>query len=480
MFLRYFKLAVQPFGVTPDPEFLFLSSTHREAMATVLHGVFSGRGFTALIAEPGMGKTTLLFDLLGKFKRTGKTAFLFQTMCGPREFLHALLADLGIEDDGQDLTRMHAKLNECLLRESQQGRQLLVIIDEAQNLDWQVLEVVRMLSNFETATQKLMHVILAGQPQLAERLVSERLVQLRQRISMVARLAPFNADETRAYIEHRLQSAGFASNETLFTKDAYALIAEHSRGVPRNINNLCFNAMSLACALNRRNVDRLIVQEAIDDLDLRTLMPQAGRPENARFEKRSRLNSFFGVTDILSSSGWRLRALAALAFLALLGWPTYRAVNFAHGRSTRKGERTPSQLEPGSVVKKGEESSALALDADKQPAPQLGPRTAFPGESVRRFAGSIIPAEKSSAQIEVLVKPNQTLSGLSALYAGRYDQQILSEILALNPWLKDARGIRAGQTLKIPVANQQVARQIQDVLERSETAHQSAAQREKR
>src|SRR5215470_16026441 len=196
MFLDHFKLSVQPFGVTPDGRFLYLSQTHREALASLLYGIQSGRGFTALVAAPGMGKTTLLFRILSLMARNTKTAFLFQTLCAPEEFLGSLLADLEIENDSADLARMHAKLNAYLLQESRNGRQVVVVIDEAQNLDERVLEMVRMLSNFETPAKKLMHIVLSGQPQLAEKLASERLTQLRQRISVIARLAPLNAKET--------------------------------------------------------------------------------------------------------------------------------------------------------------------------------------------------------------------------------------------------------------------------------------------
>jgi general secretion pathway protein A len=271
MLIEYYKLAIQPFGVTADPRFLYLGATHREAMASLLYGTRSGRGFTALIAAPGMGKTTLLLNLLHTIEGDTKTVFLFQTMCGPGEFLNALLADLGIEDDGKSITRMYAKLNEYLLRESRNGRQVVVILDEAQNLDEQVLEAVRMLSNFETQSNKLLHVVLSGQPQLAARLSSRSLTQMRQRISIVARLAPLNPQETRDYIEHRLKVAGHDSGNTLFTDPAYAVIAEHAQGIPRNISNLCFNAMSLGGALKRTIVDESMVQEVVKDLDLGTI-----------------------------------------------------------------------------------------------------------------------------------------------------------------------------------------------------------------
>ncbi len=135
------------------------------------------------------------------------------------------------------MVRLHRKLNECLLNEARQGKRLVVVIDEAQNLEDPVLEVVRMLSNFETSRDKLMHLILAGQPQLAEKLANPPL-QLRQRISIIARLAPFDAEETKSYIEHRLRVAGFDFSKPLFTKRAYQMIAHYTAGVPRDINNV--------------------------------------------------------------------------------------------------------------------------------------------------------------------------------------------------------------------------------------------------
>jgi general secretion pathway protein A len=312
MFLEHFKLRVQPFGVTPDTRFLYLSQTHREALASLHYGIHAGRGFTALIAAPGMGKTTLLFRLLGLMARNTKTAFLFRTLCAPEEFLRALLADLEIEDEAVGLARMHAKLNAYLLKESRNGRQVVVVIDEAQNLDEHLLEMVRMLSNFETPYGKLMHIVLSGQPQLAEKLASERLTQFRQRISILARLAPFNAAETREYIEHRLRVAGATAEKPLFSEKAYAVIADQSGGIPRNINNLCFNSMSLACALARPKVDALMVQEAINDLDLKAItLPKA--PE---VRQQSRRSAFGGLRELYTR--WRYSSALALAILSLV------------------------------------------------------------------------------------------------------------------------------------------------------------------
>src|ERR1700704_6622312 len=180
MYEKYFGLREQPFGVTPDPRFLYLSSAHREALASLYYGIESGRGFMSLIAKPGMGKTTLLFQLLEKFHGSARTAFLFQTQCSSREFMRFLLAELGSETDEQDFVRMHDEFNKLLLQEALPGRLLIIVVDEAQNLDSSVLETIRLLSDFETPRAKLLQIILAGQPQLADKLASRNMAQLRQ------------------------------------------------------------------------------------------------------------------------------------------------------------------------------------------------------------------------------------------------------------------------------------------------------------
>src|ERR1700686_3142610 len=192
MFLGFYGLLEQPFGVTPDPRFLYLSPAHREALASLYYGIESGRGFMALIAKPGMGKTTLLFQLLEKFRGNAHTAFLFQTQCNSREFMRFLLAELGCESYEQDFVRMHDEFNKLLLQEARAGKRFIIVIDEAQNLDPSVLETIRLLSDFETPRAKLLQIILAGQPQLADKLASRNLSQLKQRISLLNGLSPLS------------------------------------------------------------------------------------------------------------------------------------------------------------------------------------------------------------------------------------------------------------------------------------------------
>src|ERR1700741_3566503 len=220
-----------------------------------------------------MGKTTLFFQLLQRWKGHIHSAFLFQTQCDSRELLRYLLDDLGLKSDGEDIVRMHSELNEFLFRETKAGRRVVVFIDEAQNLSDSVLETVRLLSDFEAPEKKLLQIILAGQPELGHRLSRPGLAQLRQRIAVQAQLNPLSTDEVARYVRHRLKVAGYEGSE-LFTPAALRLIADASRGIPRLINNLCFNALSLGRAKRVRQIDSRLVTEAATDLPIDVRIPR--------------------------------------------------------------------------------------------------------------------------------------------------------------------------------------------------------------
>lgn len=270
MIFDYYKFAESPFGDTPDPRYLYLGAKHREALASLLMGTESNRGFLAVIAKPGMGKTSLLHQYLELISGWARTAFVFQTDCDSHEFIRHILLDLGVDAAGKDLATMHEMLNQLLSEEMRAGRRVVLVIDEAQNLDEKALESVRLLSNFETPWAKMIQIVLAGQPQLARRLAKPSMLQLRQRLSMVIRLEPFSFEEANAYMNHRLRAAGY-DGPSLFSPDARRLIAQKSQGIPRNINTICFNAMALACAMKRKSVDQKVVLEVLADLDLESL-----------------------------------------------------------------------------------------------------------------------------------------------------------------------------------------------------------------
>ena len=409
MFLDFYNLREQPFGVTPDPRYLYLSATHREALASLYYGIEAGRGFMALIAKPGMGKTTLLFQLLERLRASARTIFLFQTQCDLREFFRYLLADLGIDARALDLVEMHEQLNQVLIREARANRRLVLVIDEAQNLDNTVLESVRLLSDFETPSAKLMQIVLAGQPQLAEKLARPDLAQLRQRVSILARLEPLSAEEIDGYIDHRLQVAGHQGG-ALFKPEARALIAARSEGIPRNINNLCFNALSIGYALKKKTIDRSVIQEVVADLELDPLRPEgpAGSdpapdpdPEPEPEPKAKPVRA--------ASGGWVLRAAAIALLIALAG-----------------------------VI-------AMTLSFRKQLS-ALDDAPAKAGEA----APAAPSAVASSQTITVVVGPNDTLEQISQRNLGRFDSALVEEILKLNPGFRDPNRIVVGQRIRLP------------------------------
>ena len=322
MFLDFFNLRQQPFGVTPDPVYLYPSRTHCEALDSLTDGIMGGRGFLALIAEPGMGKTTLLNQVLDGLRDKARVAYLFQTQCNSREFFQYLLSELGVDSTGMGLVTMHNKLNEMLFAEMLAGRRFVLIVDEAQNLDDTVLETIRLLSNFETSNTKLLQIVLAGQPQLGEKLGQKHLAQLLQRIAVVTHLEALSPEETAGYIKHRLKVAGYCG-EGIFEPEALALIAERSQGIPRKINRICFHALLEAHAQGRRTVSTDVVRKADRKLDvLATVCPtpsQEPLPTGANSAGGNTMPATPGLTyKPLAATGLRRWGLLGSALVALV------------------------------------------------------------------------------------------------------------------------------------------------------------------
>ena len=267
MFLQYYGLREQPFGFTPNPRFLFPSDSCREAHASLLYAISNNVGFSTLIADPGMGKTTLLFCVLEKLRDTARTAFVFTTQDSFRDLLRYINLEFDLPDCGDDPVRFQQQFKEFLVTEARRERPVILLLDEAQNLNDASLEAIRLLSDFETPGKKLLHILLAGQPQFAERLGQSGMSQLFQRVATVSRLAKLTHAETAAYVEHHLRTAGYRGDQ-LFTSDALAWIAEKSCGIPRQINRLCFNGLSIGCGLQKHYVDVDILMEVERDLDL--------------------------------------------------------------------------------------------------------------------------------------------------------------------------------------------------------------------
>jgi TonB family protein len=267
-FLRHFGFRESPFGVTPNPAFLFSSRLHSTALQSITRSIESNLGFAVLLADPGMGKTTLLLQLLTQYRDSARTAFIFQTQCKRYELLRYLASELELPVMKRDEVSLHRRLKEMLVEEARAGRKVLIFIDEAQNLQHSSLEAIRLLSDFETARAKLLHIVLSGSARLGEMLHTPELSQLAQRVSTVCRLEPLTPEEVNRYITFRLRVAGCNLSETLFSTESLVLVAEQSEGIPRVVNSLCYRALSLAYSIGERHVSAMLVLQAARELDL--------------------------------------------------------------------------------------------------------------------------------------------------------------------------------------------------------------------
>jgi TonB family protein len=221
-----------------------------------------------LLGEPGLGKTTLLLQLLTQYRNSARTAFIFQTQCKRYELLRYLASELELPVMKRDEVSLHRRLKEMLVDEARAGRKVLIFIDEAQNLQQSSLEAIRLLSDFETARAKLLHIILSGSARLGRMLLTPELSQLAQRVSTVCRLEPLNPEEVNSYITYRLRVAGCKVAENLFSPESLARVAEQSEGIPRVVNSICYRALSLAYSAGERRVSATLVRQAARDLDL--------------------------------------------------------------------------------------------------------------------------------------------------------------------------------------------------------------------
>jgi type II secretory pathway predicted ATPase ExeA len=275
MYHSHFGLREEPFGVTPDRRFFFQTAQHQEAVATLLYAIHQRRGFALLVGRAGLGKTSVLFTLVQMLKGKAQIAFLANPYYDRATVLDSILASLGLEPAASPAAN-HKLFYHYLLKTHSAGKTVVVIFDEAQDLNRDTLEAIRMLSNFETPAGKLVQIVVAGQPRLAETLKRPDCEQILQRFNAIARLEPLTGREVQHYIAHRLQTAG--GSIALFTQGAIDTIASASRGVPRNVNTICFSSLTLAYALDKRQVGTEEVAEALRDLALPTAAPEVEKP----------------------------------------------------------------------------------------------------------------------------------------------------------------------------------------------------------
>ncbi|MDD5206705.1 MAG: AAA family ATPase, partial [Desulfobacterales bacterium] len=267
MYCGYYGFSEKPFEVTPDPKFLFLSPSHRETLASLVYGIRERRGFIALVGEVGTGKTTLINAAIERLEGNTKVAYLSNTALNFNQMLLLVLQELRLVDPGQRVGKVEAirLLNDFTIRHLSEGGNVVLILDEAQNLDATSMENLRLLSNLETRKHKLIQIVLAGQPELDAKLGRPDLRQLAQRVSMRRSIASLKEEETYEYLRHRLAVVDYRGAE-LFPKGAKKLIYGYSGGIPRKINILCDNALLIGFALKKKIIDIDCLAEAAEDL----------------------------------------------------------------------------------------------------------------------------------------------------------------------------------------------------------------------
>lgn len=269
MYKRFYSLQRNPFEITPDPAFLFPTPRHNEALASLYYGVTSHRGFVVLTGEVGTGKTLLLWSLIGLLQRRDVAfALVFNPSLSPLEFIRYIAGDLGLPVAHKPKDELIHLLNAFLLQRHRQRLTTLLVVDEAHHLSAEILEEIRLLTNLETAQQKLLQIVLAGQPELDEKLDSFGLRQLKQRVALRCHLEALNLGETRRYMARRLQIAGASAESKIFSDPSIDVVFRHSKGIPRLINTVCENALLSGYAKRASVITPDIIEGVANDLRL--------------------------------------------------------------------------------------------------------------------------------------------------------------------------------------------------------------------
>lgn len=269
MYKNFYRLKKNPFEITPDPAFLFPTTRHNEALASLYYGVTSHRGFVVLTGEVGTGKTLLVRSLLDLMRRRNVAfALIFNPSLSPLEFIRYVAGDFGLPVTGMAKDQIIHVLNRFVLQRHQSGLTTLLVVDEAHHLSSEVLEEIRLLTNLETAQQKLLQIVIAGQPELDQKLDSVELRQLKQRIALRCHLSALTAEECRQYIARRLEIAGVHPDNTIFTEAAVTAVFHHSNGIPRLVNTICGNALLVGYAKCSSTITPEIVEAVTRELRL--------------------------------------------------------------------------------------------------------------------------------------------------------------------------------------------------------------------
>ena len=353
MYEAFYGLNEKPFNLTPDPRFLYLSSKHKEAFAHLLYGIRNRSGFVMVSGEIGTGKTTICRSLLKQLDPDTEVGFIFNPKLSPTELLKTINSDFGIASKADTIRGLVEELNTYLLDRAGKGKSCVLIIDEAQNLGTETLEQVRLLSNLETETEKLLQIVLIGQPELAEKLALNELRQLNQRITARYHLGSLSKDETLHYIAFRLRVAG-GQKKVRFTRSAVGLVYKLSRGTPRVINALCDRALLIGYTKEARTITPAIVRKAANEVQGAPITPS----------RRSRL---------LPVSVLATAALAVIAALFVRGDISLPVAKPIPDASAREQQGTETSSDFSATHRTTNAAPRSATDSDLPVAPVVDP-----------------------------------------------------------------------------------------------------------
>jgi general secretion pathway protein A len=293
MYKTFYSLERNPFEITPDPSFLFPTKRHNEALAALYYGVRRHKGFVVLTGEVGTGKTLLLRSLLQLLKQNDDVAYayVFNGRLSPVEFLQYIAGDLGLPPSCMNKGELLVQIARYLIARSEKKLTTVLVVDEAHLLSEEILEEIRLLTNLETPEEKLLQILLAGQPELDDKLDSPSLRQLKQRVALRSHLVPLDSDETKGYVERRLQLAGSPSPSALFPPETITAVYQHSQGLPRLINTICENALIAAYAGQMQSVSPEIIDDIATDFRIGIQTGQVGEtktPDEVDMRKAAR------------------------------------------------------------------------------------------------------------------------------------------------------------------------------------------------
>ncbi|WP_142847821.1 AAA family ATPase [Telmatospirillum sp. J64-1] len=464
MYRDFYNLSAEPFRITPDPDFLFLTEQYKEALAAIVYGIEQRKGFVCITGEVGTGKTTILRSYLeGVDKQNIKFVYVFNPTMPFHRLLRTILQELELTPASDDVTDMVDQLHEYLIEMYRQNINVVLFVDEAHNMHVGTLERLRMLSNLETASDKLIQIVLVGQPELEDLLGQHELRQLKSRIAVKARLNPMNVNECIEYIEHRLRLVA-QDEKPIFTKGAMALVARHAQGIPRIINVTCDNALITGFGYKRRPVTESIVREVIRD---------TGEKPPSRFSLPG-MAMAAGVAGLALAGGfgwWALQdrgegqAVAAAMEERLLPETAVGADLAEAPRETAAppqvaasaGWRSEIPRIEGVLEERFEERAVASAPLERPVARPLSaslPSLPTRGDEVRPAADSVPVFEETVLRV---VEPGDTLSGLMVEIYGRWDRPLLEMVRNRNPQIINVDRLIVGQVLRFPPAPMDLA-----------------------